>query len=423
MLQFNRLTHFWQCWRQAVQGAIAILLACSLSGCDLPQVSAESRLFAPLALDYLGSYTLPKTEFQGTRVGGLSALTYDRQRDRFYALSDDRSEFAPARFYTLKINLGTASTSAQSPNAPSQSPPRDLGGKPDSATTAPSIQNIQLESVTILIDENNQPFAKGAIDPEGLVLSPLGTLFLASEGITSKSIPPFIAEVDRASGKIKRYLPVPERYIPNLQDPTKPQGVQENLGFESLTVPPGGYGNQNVEPFRIFTATEAALAQDTTSPNPELGLRSRMLHYMVEPDRSLLISEHLYELDPAPEGVLSHGVTEMLALDQGGHFLSIERSFGLKSGFQIKLFQLASGGATDTSTIASLAGELRGIAPIRKQLLLDLSQLDIQLDNFEGLTFGPRLSDGSQSLLLVSDDNFQEQQITQFLLFRLRGLK
>jgi hypothetical protein len=54
---------------------------------------------------------------------------------------------------------------------------------------------------------------------------------------------------------------------------------------------------------------------------------------------------------------------------------------------------------------------------------LDLSELGIYLDNLEGMTLGPRLPDGSQSLVLVSDNNFNDIQLTQFLLFRLNGLR
>ena len=56
---------------------------------------------------------------------------------------------------------------------------------------------------------------------------------------------------------------------------------------------------------------------------------------------------------------------------------------------------------------------------MRKRLLLDLDDLGIPLDNVEGLTFGPRLPDGRQSLVLVSDNNFAATQFTQFLLFAL----
>jgi hypothetical protein len=126
-------------------------------------------------------------------------------------------------------------------------------------------------------------------------------------------------------------------------------------------------------------------------------------------------------MEAPPEGAMYHGLTELLAVDQGGHFLSLERSFG-ENGFTVKLFQLATGGATDISAIASLQGNPRGIQSIYKQLVLDLTTTGIKLDNLEGMTLGPRLPDGSQSLILISDDNFNPQQVTQLLLFRIRGL-
>ena len=98
--------------------------------------------------------------------------------------------------------------------------------------------------------------------------------------------------------------------------------------------------------------------------------------------------------------------------------LSLERSFGF-SGFGAKIFQVIIGNATDTSGIASLKGNLGQIEPLKKKLLLDLSELGIELDNLEGMTLGPVLPDGSRSLVLVSDDNFRDEQVSQFLLFRL----
>lgn len=40
-------------------------------------------------------------------------------------------------------------------------------------------------------------------------------------------------------------------------------------------------------------------------------------------------------------------------------------------------------------------------------------------DNAEGMTFVPPLSDGRQTLILVSDNNFNSAQITQFILLAL----
>lgn len=370
---------------------LVIGLASLLTACDLPQVTAEERLFLNLSVDFLGEYQLTDKTFQNTPIGGLSALTYDRQRDRFYALSDDRSEFGPARFYTLKLNVD------------------------DTA----QLKNVVIEKATPLLGEDGQPFPKGGLDPEGIALSPLRTLFVSSEGVASRQIPPFVSEFDLQTGQWRRSLKIPARYLPQLQDAQQKQGVQDNLGFEALTVTPGGYTATEVEPFRLFTATESALQQDRDSDSQRA--KSRFLHYMVEHDRALFISEHEYLLDPPPDAAMT-GLVELEAIDQGGHFLSLERSFGPLTGFGAKLFQLSTGGATDISNRPTLRGDLKGVEPIQKKLLLDLSTLALPLDNLEGMTIGPRLPDGSQSLLLVSDNNFRNQQVTQFLLFRLNGI-
>jgi hypothetical protein len=52
-------------------------------------------VFLDLSLDFLGEYQLPKMKFKDTPVGGLSGLTYDRQQNRFYAISDDRGTLLP----------------------------------------------------------------------------------------------------------------------------------------------------------------------------------------------------------------------------------------------------------------------------------------------------------------------------------------
>ena len=93
-------------------------------------------------------------------------------------------------------------------------------------------------------------------------------------------------------------------------------------------------------------------------------------------------------LDLEPPGTLLNGLSELLVIDQGGHFLALERAFGLR-GFRVRLYQLATGGATDTSTILSLKGNLEGVAPIRKRLLLDFVDTGIEVDNLEGMTLGP----------------------------------
>ena len=367
-----------------------------LSGCTLPRVSAEERLFLDLSLDFLSAYELPRTDFDATPVRGLSGLSYDRQRARFYALSDDRSEQAPARFYTLKLNLDS------------------------SDPQSPQIAGVEIEKVTTLSQTEGSAYSSGSLDPEGIALSPRQTVFIASEGVARDGIAPFIDEFELATGRRRQQLLIPDRYLPQVVD-DQPQGVQDNLGFEALTINPGGYSTAWLEPFRLFAATEFALAQDQDLTDVNRPRYCRFLHYLIGDTQTTFISEHLYPIDPPPLGAAVNGLTELLVLNQAGHFLTLERSYGL-GGAGAKIYQIATGGATDTSNLVRLPSDLDGIKPIRKQLLLDLGTLGIPLDNLEGMAIGPQLPDGSMSLVLVSDDNFNDAQMTQLLLFRLGGV-
>jgi 3-phytase len=76
-------------------------------------------------------------------------------------------------------------------------------------------------------------------------------------------------------------------------------------------------------------------------------------------------------------------------------------------------------GAPDTGNTIKLYGVALVGQRAYKHLLLDLDELGIPLDNVEGMTFGPRLRDGRQTLVLVSDNNFAATQFTQFLLFAI----
>ncbi|MGF1570741.1 MAG: esterase-like activity of phytase family protein [Nodosilinea sp.] len=373
--------------------SLALVAILGLVGCAIPQVKAEDRLFLPVTAELLDVYMLPPQEFQNTTVGGLSALAYDRQTERFYALSDDRGRFGPARFYTLAIDFYQ-------------------GNDPQ-----PRFNTITLEAVTELKDAEGNRYPAGFLDPEGLALSPRNTVFISSEGDDRQNAPPLIGEYDRTSGQLVATLPLPGRFLPSSGE-SPSQGVQNNLSLESLTISaaPGTAGL--MEPLRLFTATESALAQDYID-DPSQPLHSRFLHYLVGNDQVTLIAEHLYPLALESAGSVVNGLTELLLLDQGGHFLALERAYGLR-GFEVKLYQLATGGATDTSTVETLQGGLGRISPIRKRLVLDFAETGLDVDNLEGMALGPRLADGSQSLVLVSDNNFETERSTQIILLRLR---
>ncbi|NEQ95258.1 MAG: esterase-like activity of phytase family protein [Cyanothece sp. SIO2G6] len=428
------------CKRWILGWAIALVwLGCA--SCSLPQVNAEDRLFLPLSVDFLDEYVLPATEYEGTPVGGLSAITYDRQRDRLYALSDDRGSLAPPRFYTLQIQTMSDTSDTRSGEATLNDVVIDDAVIDDAAiasrpTPPITIDTVAIESVTFLSTEDGSSYEPGTIDPEGIVLSPQRTLFISSEGDSSARIAPSIDEFDPTTGQRLRRLPIPTKFLPSSQlppsnqlfvnpsqlndDPADPQasGVQNNRGFEALALSAAGRG----EPYRVFAGIEAPLTQDQDVADASDSQPGRILHYVVSPEQAFVLSEHVYPIEPLPFGAVSNGLVELLVLDQGGHLLSLERSYGL-GGIRAKLFQLVFSNANDTSTRPVLPPDLMGVQPMRKRLLLDLHELGIPLDNLEGLTLGPRLPDGSPSLLLISDNNFNpEEQFTQLLLFRLNGL-
>jgi hypothetical protein len=379
--------------------SLTIVLILGLFSCSLPQVKAEDRLFLPLSLDFLGEFVLPADLKKGdTPVGGLSGITYDAKNDLFYAISDDRSNQAPARLYTLKLTIDSS----------------------------PKITQVEIPSVTFLRQEDGQGYAKNTLDPEGIALTPQGTVWVSSEGVARDDIPPFVNEFDRQTGQFLRSLKLPDYYQPLTVQagdrPGKRQGIQDNLGLESLSLSAGAARQSATEPYRLFTATEAALTQDQPpEPDPTAGESIRMLHYYVQDNRIDRIGEYLYKTEPKPIGAEKFGVAEILSVDPAGRFIALERTVGLQ-GFDISLFQFTLAGAKDTSVLPSLYPLPQVVKPVRKQLLLDLNTLGMTLDNLEGMTIGPRLADGSQSLLLISDNNFNPKQKTQLLLFRLRGL-
>ena len=368
-----------------------------LTSCSPPASEASSRIFNDkLSIEYIGEYKVPNDfKVKNTLVGGLSGLTYDRTRNVFYAVSDDRGEKAPARFYTLKLDLDTTD-------------PKRV-----------KFNKVELTDVTLLIDAVGATYLPGKTDTEAIAVTPQASVFVSSEGDRLKNIPPFINEFDLKTGRVKQALPIPQRYLPDTEGK---RGIQNNLAFEGMTLVPIGTLPTSGEPLRLFAATESSLMQDKEVAKVDKdgkipGAKNRWLHYLLS-DRAEIISEHLYQLDSPPVGAIEHGLSEIQSIDTSGHFLTLERSFGLL-GFRVKIFQAATAGATDTSRIASFKGN-NTIQPIQKQLAFDLKQLDIYIDNQEGMAIGSRLPDGSQTLLLVSDNNFNNRQITQFLLFKFK---
>lgn len=171
----------------------------------------------------------------------------------------------------------------------------------------------------------------------------------------------------------------------------------------------------------MFTATENALAQDGPAADLENESPSRILQYDLKTGQPIREFQYIVDLPvaPNPAGSFStNGLVDLLALDNTGTLLSLERAFSTGVGNTIKLYEVHLQGATNIKGVGSVDGlEVGAVA--QKRLLLDFADLNLPLDNIEGLTLGPKLPDGRQSLVVVSDNNFSETQFTQFLSFAI----
>jgi len=348
-----------------------------------PASAASPRRHTP-GLTFLCESTIPAgATFEGTVVGGLSSLSYDDARDVYYAISDDQGEgftptSTPARFYTLRIDVSDGSL--------------DPG-------------DVTVLAVTTLLGADGAPFPALSLDPEGLTLTHDDTLIVTSEGIAARGIAPFVREFDLSGQQIAE-LPVPGYYAPS----GGTRGVRQNLGFEAAAVAPNGQF--------LFVGTENALAQDGPAATVETGSPARLLRYHL--GRGRVDREYVYRTDPVahPSPVFTvNGLVELLPLN-AQFLIAMERSFSVGAGNTIRLYGVALPGATNVAGIDDI-DEVRRLRAAQKTLLFDLDELGLTLDNLEGMTLGPRLDDGRQTLILASDNNFTPGQPSQFLLFAI----
>ncbi|WEK05832.1 MAG: esterase-like activity of phytase family protein [Candidatus Devosia phytovorans] len=349
-------------------------------------LAAAALVFVPpamaqeLKVDLLGSITLPTgLKLNGVEFGGISGLDYDPVQDLYYAISDDRSQKAPARFYTLRL-------------------PMDAEG----------LHAVDVVSTVLLRDAAGNVFAEGAIDPESIRYNPLKrSIFWSTENDASGN--PAVYE-SLTDGTFLRAFAVPEHYNPDGQETA---GIFGNLGFESLTVSADGAN--------LLTATENALIQDGGKATLDAGSKARIMAFDIVSGAPT--AEYLYETDvihakaTAEPPYNDNGISEMLQFDDE-HLLVVERSFAAGLGNQISFYLTALDSSADVTGQATME---EGVEPLGKTLAFVIKEGDfgLDIDNVESVTFGPEI-DGRKTLVIASDNNFNANgQFTQFVAFTL----
>jgi hypothetical protein len=372
---------------------LALLLALPIAG-TFALSDGEAKTVA--GVEFLGEVVIPTGtlfEGEGTEIGGLSSITFDPGRGVYYALSDDqgnRPTGDPVRYYTVAIDLADGTL--------------DDG-------------DVAFVDVTQMYENKKTPFAPGGLDPEGLVLGREGYLFMSSEGniLADPIIDPFIRRYN-LNGRVTASLPIPDKYIPNGVD----KGVRFNLSFESLNLTPDGR--------ELVTAGEGALFQDGPASSFTNGSLARILVYDLSHREP--IAEYVYEVGPwaEPSSIFGvNGIAEVLPIDNAGTMLVMERSFsvggilGGGTGNVIVIKEASTQGATDVLSIDALyeGGSPISFTPMSQREIFAFDDLGIPIDNIEGMTFGPPLPDGRQTLVIVSDNNFAATQFTQFIVLAL----
>lgn len=351
----------------ARRGALLLALALAAGACA-PHTLAPP---APVSLLGSGPLIIPHgAKTGGFRVGGLSGIS--RAADGTYLAVVDNEGQTPARVFRLAFTVS------------------ESGVAPPPGKTA---REVPVAAIPLAgFDGKN-------FDGEGLALEPSGEMLISSE--TEPSIREFSLD-----GRTLRSLPVPELFLAE-----KGKGIRSNLGFESLTLASGG----DV----LWTANERALQQDAPD-DPARPSPVRLLRYERRGGGFVPGAQFVYEVEPIKtrgKGFQVRGLSDLLALP-GGDLLALEREFVEGRGFQIQIFRISLAGATDVSGMESLAG--KSWTPVRKTLVYDFARSGAVPDNLEGMTFGPALPDGSRTLVLVSDNNFNLLQKTQIVALRLR---
>ena len=375
----HRTTTFRTAIALAVAGALAPLAA-------LAQATPAATPAAPTFGDVrvLGVATLPNDLMVGeTLVGGLSGIDYDAATDRYYVISDDRSDNAPARFYTASVPVSEQGIGAVTI---------------DGATSFPQADGTPYPNASA---GGNVP------DPESIRLDPsTGALFYTSEGSEKLQIDPFVASTT-TDGHFIAQPALPPIFA---MSPDGLTGPRDNLVFEGLSF--------DVDGQSLWLAMEGPLHQDGPTPTFDHGAVTRITNV----DRSgAVLGQYAYELNPLPGedlgGYAGSGVTEILAVDET-RFLVVERAFvadadgvGVNT---IKVYEIDIAGATDVKSQQWLTPG--GYTPVSKTLVLDLAEAGVTpIDNVEGLTWGPTLANGNRTLVLVSDNNFNDTQVTEFI--------
>ena len=346
-------------------------------------------------LKFLSEYDVPHNlQFKNTTVGGLSGIDYDKMKNVYYLISDDRSAINPARFYTAKIKFSSS-----------------------------KIDSVEFVEVTTLLNAegkaypNSKQDSKHTPDPEALRYNPIThQMIWSSEGeriVRAKDTVlenPAVTMIS-TDGKYIYTFPLPKNMLMHATE----KGPRQNGVFEGLTFA------DNYK--TLFVNVEEPLYED--GPRAEVidnNATVRILKFDMASKKC--VAQYAYKLEPIAHEAITkdafkiNGIPDILSIGKN-KMLVMERSFSTGNMVcTIKIFEADITNATNILNVHSVLDN-KNITKVKKKLLLNMDDLGIYTDNVEGMTFGPDLPNGHKSLIMVVDNNFSPLEKTQFFLFEV----
>ncbi|KZN60244.1 hypothetical protein N473_25010 [Pseudoalteromonas luteoviolacea CPMOR-1] len=335
-----------------------------------------------IELSYLDEFIVPADlKVDGDTVGGLSSIEY--ANGKYLMIADDADK---PRYFTASIQISDN-----------------------------KFKSVKVEKSVKLIDKNNPSVVA---DPESLRALPNnGGIAWSSEGsIKYNKAPAVFVQTDAGLTQFE---------LPSMFDINKSSGPRHNAVFEGLTIAPSGKG--------IWVSMEGPLKQDGKKATIKHGSMLRISYFdfaskQMQKQFAYYLEPMVNRLEAKADAFRTTGLVEILQIDEH-QFLTMERSYtaGIPDGGNsVSIFLIDTKDATDTSQLASLkTGHYQAA---KKTLVLNMESIKNQLgskhiDNLEGMTFGPQLSNGNPSLLMVSDNNFNihGKQLSQILLFEVKN--
>ncbi len=340
------------------------------------------------AIEFIDEFVIQDQEIDGVPIGGLSGIDY--HNGKWYIICDTSTP--PIRYYEANITY-----------------------------TSNEFQEVAITNMIEIKDSSGSPLIQGAVDPEAIRFDPAtNTILYTSEGSINNGIDPELIEISTQANQIRSFT-LPDNFKANTVDDAS--GPRHNGVLEGLSL---SFDNKG-----YWVSFELPLIEDGPEPTTT-DTDSPVRITFLNKETRIAERQFAYELDPvAREATLNtsfevNGLVEILEYDTN-KFLMLERSFAsgyLDGGNNVKIYKVDASNATNTLSINSLANTTYTKAT--KTLLFDFEAIRSQLtrttvDNLEGITFGPKLSDGSRSLVVVSDNNFNSffPQITQLIAFKI----